>query len=160
MYVHIQGTEALARLGTTPDQACDVIGRVVNGSGSQLVLVLYLVTGSGWAGECHFSVFTPQTLHRGELPHLPDWFRLIQIAMGQNTYPYVASDAYDWQWRFETFLDHLAAVTAHEFYHYTQPVFASQRTRNEHDANQAALDQVRELGFAVAAQRPERGVRR
>jgi hypothetical protein len=160
VHIHIQGTEALARWGVSPDDVCDVIARIVNGAGSQLVVVLYVLPGSGWSGECHYSWFRPEGLHRGELPRLPDRFRLIQIAMGENTYPYEAPDAFGWHWRFETFLDHLAAVTAHEVFHLCQPSFSVQRTRNEHDANQAALDQVRELGFAVAAQRPERGVRR
>jgi hypothetical protein len=163
VHVHIRADEeSLASLHVTVDEMFDVVGQVVNGSdsGSPLVVAIYLMDGSGWAGETHFSLFTPATLHNGEMRNLPPTFRLIQIALGQNDYPYQARDDYGWQWRFATFLDHLAAVVAHELYHYTQPSFASQRTRNEHDANQAALDQVHALGYAVEAQRPARGVRR
>jgi hypothetical protein len=161
MHVHIHGSaERLAALGTSADAVFDTVARVVGGSGASLVMVISLVDDQGWAGECHMSWFRPEDLHQGESPCLPARFRLIQIAMGQNDYPYQARDDYGWQWRFATFMDHLAAVVAHELYHYTQPSFASQRTRNEHDANQAALDQVHALGYAVEAQRPARGVRR
>src|SRR5262245_56205215 len=123
MHVHIQGSaERLAELGTTPEAVFDTVEKVVPPlTGASLVLVIYLVSGPGWDAVCHHSWFRPEDLHNGTLPGLPPRFLLIRVAMGQNTYPHQSVDAYGWEWHFETFLDHLAAVLSHEVYHYTQP---------------------------------------
>ena len=160
MHVHIQGDDqALARLGTTPAAVFDVVERVVGGSGASLMLLIYLVPGPGWDAVCHHRWFRPEDLHNGTVPALPDRFRVIRVAMGQNTYPHESIDAYGWQWYFGTFLDHLAAVVAHEMYHSTQPHFARYRCNDEWDANASALRHVTDLGFQVAARAPRRGVR-
>src|SRR5215510_1820188 len=128
MHVHIQGSEEqLAELGTTPQAVFNTVETIVGAAGTWLVVVVYLLDSSGWAGETHHSWFRREDLHHGELPRLPDRFRLIQIAMGQNTYPYEAPDDYGWCWHFQSFLDHLAAVLEYELCHYTQPHFARYR---------------------------------
>src|SRR5262245_13333298 len=161
MHIHIQCADAqtLARLGTTAEAMYDGVSTVGGGSGTQLVIIIYVLDGSGWAAECHHSWFGPEHIHNGTVPGLPARFRLITVAMGMNTYPYESVDDYGWQWRFETFADHLAAVLAHELYHFTQPHFARHRSNDEYDANLTALQQVQRLGFRVEATAPRRGVR-
>ena len=153
MHISLQGATPgrLASLGTSKTEIHEVIERVVDKEAARdLALILSLRPGVGWTAVCHPGYLTPQDVHNGTVPGLPQHFRLIRIAMGtKNTYPFTGRDAYGWQWAFGTVADHLAEVLAHECYHLRRPA------GQEAGANDFALERTLALDFDVAGAPPD-----
>jgi hypothetical protein len=154
MHISLQGAtpKTLEGQGTSEAEIREVCARVVDTEAAKdLVVLLYFRAGVGWAGACHPDWLKPADVHNGTVKGLPQQhFRLIRIAMGtRNTYPFTGHDAYNWQWAFGTFADHLAEVLAHECSHLRRPA------GQEAGANDFALERTLALDFDVAGAPPD-----
>ncbi|MBD3289898.1 hypothetical protein GF337_13915 [candidate division KSB1 bacterium] len=134
---------------------------------NDLVMALYFLRKSPWIGGTYFRNWmnpdefitgrgrwkiTKKFDHKIELP----WrYKLIRILfdLKMKKYPLIQNDRYGWVFRYESFSDHLAFITAHELHHFRRYHLDMHRKEGEHSANRWALAYVNELGFSVSGKK-------
>ena len=129
-----------------------------------LVVGVYLVEGKTWAGGTAYARtwLTPTsfTTRRGNWKitsqhatpdDLPSRFKLIRLLpiAHYRPYPRIQKDGYGWQFRYDTFLDHLALLFAHELHHFRRFHLGFHPGEGEKSANRWALAHARLLGYKV-----------
>jgi hypothetical protein len=161
MYIFVESTHTLARLGTSEPALRQVLHHVLGAVGTgDVVVASYYPGGTDWGGTLVGGVVTPETFQaapdrwalvaRWRTPaDLPPRFRLVRLSIGADlVYPVRATDQYGWVWTFPTCVDHLALLAAHEGSHLVRPQL------DEHATNHWALRQVWACGYAVLATLP------
>lgn len=133
-----------------------------------LVLALYLIRGTHqnrgtayvrtWMTPDNFLAKRGKwTFARrwGKPSDLPQRFKLIKIRLDGNrrSFPRTEKDNYGWEFRYDTFLDHLATLFAHELHHFRRYHLNLHPREGEHAANRWALRHVQSLGFCVEGKR-------
>jgi len=137
MFVVVDASpEALEKLGTSDAAIGQVLKTVSGGKGvSRLVVIVRLLPVQGWRAECYRQ----------------DGVITMTFAAGER-YPMTAPDIYGWQWRFQTFQDHVATIFSHELFHYRQD--APDYSQSEQAGNVYALAHAQQCGYSVQAKRP------
>ena len=90
---------------------------------------------------------------------LPDRYKLIRLQFGIRylKYPLRQQDRYGCELTFETFIDHLAFLFAHELHHFRRFHLGFHPREGENGANKWALQKVRELNFEVGGEKLSSG---
>lgn len=130
----------------------------------ELVVSIYVIKKNSWAGGTAYAKewMTPESFRtqRGrwkitgyfDIPRdLPRRFKLIRLLpLGCfQPYPKIQKDNYGWEYRYETFMDHLALLFAHELHHYRRYHLGLHPGEGEKSANRWALAHVQLLGYRV-----------
>ncbi|MDZ7261041.1 MAG: hypothetical protein ONB05_02835 [candidate division KSB1 bacterium] len=155
----------LAQIGITEPEIRQTLKRVAEGTDTtDLVVSLYLLPCNNWFGGTAYvqAWNTPRKffntrgkwaiIKRFGLPaDLPERFKLIRLLMDGNSVPYpqYQQDSYGWKYHYETFLDHLAILFAHELHHFRRFHLGLHPGEGEQSANRWALAHVKQLGFSV-----------
>lgn len=86
---------------------------------------------------------------------LPMQYKLIRMVLNADpkAYPKKEFDIYGWQFKYESFKDHLALLFAHELHHFRRYHLNLHPREGENKANQWALEQCQKLGFKVNGQK-------
>ena len=89
---------------------------------------------------------------------LPREFKLIRIRIDNHPehYPKDELDIYGWQFRYDTFKDHLATLFAHELHHFRRYHLGMHPREGEHTSNRWALQKVQNMGYKVSASRTKK----
>ncbi|MBN1349693.1 hypothetical protein JXJ21_09805 [candidate division KSB1 bacterium] len=131
---------------------------------SDLVVSVYLIEAKSWAGGTAYAKTWQHSdtfaTHRGhwkitslfETPaDLPSKFKLIRLApiCKFKSYPMTQKDSYGWEYRYESFADHLGMLFAHELHHFRRFHLGLHPGGGEKSANQWALTHIQALGFQV-----------
>lgn len=155
----------LSQINTTTVDIQNTLHRISDGTDtSELVVSTYLIETNSWAGGTAYAKtwLTPDffSTRRGkwkitsffEVPtDLPGKFKLIRLLpIGKfRSYPRIQKDGYGWEFRYETFIDHLATLFAHELHHYRRFHLGFHPGEGEKSANRWALGHAQLLGFKV-----------
>ncbi len=87
----------------------------------------------------------------GSPSDLPGQFKLIRMRLDgrDRLFPRTERDIYGWEFRYFTFLDHLATLFAHELHHFRRYHLDLHPREGEQSANRWALQHVQNCGFQV-----------
>jgi hypothetical protein len=86
----------------------------------------------------------------GRPDNLPKEFKLIRMLLRANhSYPSEERDRYDWEFKYNSFYDHLALLFAHELHHFRRYHLGLHPGEGEKSTNRWALHHVQNLGYKV-----------
>ena len=156
---------SLPRCNVSQEEILQTLELVANATDTNdLVVALYLLPGAAmnrgtayarnWLTSENFATGRGKwrfTKRWDVPPDLPEKFKLIRMRMDGNSqhFPRTERDCYNWEFTYATFLDHLAALFAHELHHFRRYHLGLHPHEGEHSANKWALNHVKSLGFDI-----------
>ncbi|MBN2414290.1 hypothetical protein JXO52_00525 [bacterium] len=132
-----------------------------------LVTAIYITSGiRASRGTAYVQRWkTPRTFHAsrgywaftrafGTPEDLPHRYKLIKVHVHPGrSYPGDEIDIYGWRFRYDSLLDHVLFLFAHELHHYRRYHLSLHPREGEHAANRWALQKCLEAGLPVSGRR-------
>ncbi len=162
---YFSDTDWQRRLRLNESDLTDLFDRISDGTDtSDLVLSNYILSRYSWSGGIAYArnwLTADKFVTRHgrwkftslfKIPKdLPNAFKLIRMELGirRLSYPLCQFDRYGWKLTYESLLDHVAFIFAHELHHFRRYHLGLHPHEGENSANQWALDRLHRLNFHV-----------